>query len=271
MHKIKCAIALSLALALPATALAVSVTSPANLGSTDFWAYAEATNGALARVEERGPTPATVNLIDPTVGGIALTGNLSAYNLTSITGPTTTVNAQLAYNGDAAFNTDIDLRSLVTFDVAAFGPAGTASVGIVGSGIGGVTGNVFGQFGQASAVVSGYVTLYETTISGGFGAIVDSWYIPGGFVATPINDVVTLNTNELYKVIVRSNADIRLFNIDAFNLTAYMIVDPTFTSLTEGVTVAVSPGAAPVVPLPAALWLFATALGLLGWVRRKTA
>lgn len=245
---------------LPAAAVAKSITSPSELGPSDYWAYTEATNGAFARTEDRGTTPVSVNLPDPVIGGVGVSGNLTASNDRTIAGPGTNVNAQLTYSGAPAFDTDIDLRSLVTFDLAAFGaPGAAASVRVIGSGIGGVTGNFFGQFGQASASSFGYVTIYQTDANGAPSSIVRTFEVRGNLTNTPINDIVTLDRNELYKVIVRSTADIHLFNVSSFDLSAYMIVDPVFSSETAGVDVFVSSGAAPV-PLPGAAWLFGAGL-----------
>ncbi|RPI42013.1 MAG: hypothetical protein EHM59_18850 [Betaproteobacteria bacterium] len=64
---------------------------------------------------------------------------------------------------------------------------------------------------------------------------------------TPIDEVVTLSTGELYKVIVRSYADIDIHQASSFTETfAYMYVDPLLTSQTPGTQVFVSPNLAPV-------------------------
>ena len=253
---------------IPRPGAAISVTSPGDLAAADFWAYVDATNGALSRIEDRGSSAVGVETLHPVIGGIGVSGNLTAENATTAGGPATTVNANLTYSGATAFDTSITLYSQVIFDLAAFGTGSQASVRINGGGIGGVTGNFFGQFGQASATTSGYVTVYETNATGGYGAIVDSWSIPSSFTDTVIDSVLTLDTSRLYKVIVRSQADIRLFNVDNFNLSAYMIADPVFTSETAGVDVFVSPGASPV-PLPGAVWLIGSGplalAGMAGW------
>jgi hypothetical protein len=259
-----CIVMLSLAGVVPMTAVAKSVSSPADLGPSDYWAYIEATKGALARAESRAATPMSVVLPDPTLGGVGVTGQLIASNNVTAAGPSTTVNAQLSYNGALAFDMEIDLRSLATFDLAAFGPAGpAANVRVVGSGIGGVTGNFFGPVGQASASTFGFVTIYETNASGAASTIVRTFEVRGSFTDTPIDDVVMLNRNELYKVIVRSTADIRLLNVDNVNLSAYMIMDPLFSSETDGVDVFVSAGAMPV-PLPGTAWLLGAGLMMVG-------
>jgi hypothetical protein len=254
-----CTLMLGLAVALPQAVFAKSVSSPADLGPSDYWAYIEATKGALARAESRDSQPVSVVLPDPTIGGIGVTGLLSATNDVGVTGPGTLVNAQIKYDGALAFDTDIDLRSLVTFDLAAFGPAGPAAdVRIVGGAAGGVFGNFFGQFGKASATRQGYVTVYETDANGNPSTIVKTY--DGCCTGPSFTDVLTLNRNELYKVIVRSIVDISLFNVDQVDLTAYMFMDPRFSSETPGVQAIVSQGAAPV-PLPPTVWL--AGMGLL--------
>lgn len=251
----------SFLLGLPLTLPAKGITSPGDLGPADYWAWIEATNGAFPRAESRNTTPVSINLANPIINGVAVVGNLEASNDLTSTGPGTSVYANLSYSGAPAFDTDIDLRSLVTFDLAAFGaPGSAANVRVTGYGIGGRVGYVFGPSGQVYATSSGYLTIYSTDASGAIDSFVKTFEVPGNLSSTPIDDIITLNRNELYKVIVRSYIDARVFNMDSFDLSAYMILDPMFTSETAGVDVFVSPGAAPV-PLPGAALLFGAGLG----------
>jgi hypothetical protein len=58
-----------------------------------------------------------------------------------------------------------------------------------------------------------------------------------------------------YRGIARTNADIAAFVISSSG-TFFALDDLTF-------------GRVAVIPIPAAIWLFVSALGLLGWIRRK--
>jgi len=130
----------------PITSHAVAVTSPANLGPADFWVWIEATNGAFNRVEERDTSPVSLDLTDPVIGGATLSGHLIVSNEVLPTGPATVANAVLSHPGPTAIDTELDLRSLVTFDVAVLGSALSAQVRVQGSGVGGAA---HGSFGPA--------------------------------------------------------------------------------------------------------------------------
>lgn len=259
---------LAAALAAPTALQAKTVTSFADLGPTSFEAFVSSTDGSFPTTTDQGAAPVGIGITDPVIAGAGTTGHFIVENAVTTTGPTTTVNAVVGYAGPAAITADIDLASYVFFDVAAFGPGGLVDVRILGGGIGGVSGRTITATGSATAGVLGFVTLYATDAAGNYGSIVRTWEIPRTNTSTVIDDMVTLTQNELYRVIVRSIADVRLNNIDAFNLSAYMIVDPAFSSLTEGVDVAVSAGAAPV-PLPATAWLLGSALLAGGTLGRR--
>lgn len=223
----------ALVMLLPALAYGKTVTSSGELEPADFWAWIEGTDGALPRVEARDAVPVSVGLENPLIGGHVLEGHLTASNERLPTGPATSVNGSIRGNVPEPLSTRISLASLVTFDVAALSAtAGSAPIRILGRGIGGADGFV--------AFSSGWVTLYSTNASGQISGVVDSWEIPDTFTATPIDDIVVLTTNELYRIIVRSTAEIVLSgttNVDHF---AYMFVDPSLGTSTPDVELVVS-------------------------------
>jgi len=122
-------------------------------------------------MEARDAAPVSLEILDPVVGGVPLSGHflLSAEALP--TGPATKVNAVLRSAAGAAVDADIDLTSLLTFDLAVLSATlASASVRIVGRGLGGAAGNLTDPLGVGSRSSSqGYVTLYPTNASGGFG------------------------------------------------------------------------------------------------------
>jgi len=155
----------------PWPAGAVAVSGPGDLLPADFWVYVEGSDGSFARMEARDAAPVSLEILDPVVGGVPLSGHflLSAEALP--TGPATKVNAVLRSAAGAAVDADIDLTSLLTFDLAVLSATlASASVRIVGRGLGGAAGNLTDPLGVGSRSSSqGYVTLYPTNASGGFG------------------------------------------------------------------------------------------------------
>ena len=256
-------IASALLTLLPALADGKTIASADELEPADFWVWIEGTNGALDRVEAREPVPVSLTLENPTIGGQTLDGQLSARNERLPTGPATTVTGSLNGTLGVPLSTQLSLASFVTFDIAALSAtASSASVRIVGRGLGGAGGNV--------ALSSGFVTLYSTNASGQISGIVETWEIPDSFSSTPIDDVVVLTTNELYRIIVRSTAEIIFNGTTNAEHFAYMFVDPALGTSTPDVELVVSEN----VPeaLPEAGGLAATlvaALTLAALARRR--
>ncbi len=226
-------IASALLTLLPALADGKTIASADELEPADFWAWIEGDNGALDRVEAQDSVPVSLTLENPTIGGQTLDGQLSARNERLPTGPATSVTGSLNGTLGAPLSTQLSLGSTVTFDVAALSAtASSASVRIVGRGIGGSGGSV--------AFSSGFVTLYSTNASGQTSGIVETWEIPDDFSSTPIDDVVVLTTNELYRIIVRSTAEIIFDGTTDVAHFAYMFVDPALGTSTPDVELVVS-------------------------------
>lgn len=230
-------------------ALAKSVSTPAELGPYDFRSYIDSRFGSITAVSDRGDSDTAIEIIDPFIGGVQFTGMLQADNRMTVAGPTTWVNVLLGYEGgDVAIDaTFIDVISEVTYDLAAFGPGSEAQVRITGGGFGASRGGFSGLVFSATASSSGNIYLYETDENGNLGAFVNLWSImsfgiynsdPERF--TRINSVFTIDTNKLYKVVVRSKSHIQLSNPTPFELAAHVTVDPLFSSETAGVEVHVS-------------------------------
>ena len=129
------------ALSAASPAAAVAVSSPAELQPAEFWINVEGSNGAFARQELRDDEPVSIEIQDPVVGGVALSGHLLLDAERLPTGPATRVNAVLQSPGSVAVTTDLDLASFVTFDLAVFSAtASSAGVAITGMGLGGAAG-----------------------------------------------------------------------------------------------------------------------------------
>jgi hypothetical protein len=249
---------------LPALADGKPVTSAQDLEPADFWVWIEGTNGALDRIEAREPVPVSLRLENPVIGGHPLSGQLTARNERLPTGPATSVTGSLSGTPGAPLSTQLSLASYVTFDVAALSStASSATVRILGSGLGGSGGFV--------TFSSGFVTLYSTNASGQVNAIVDTWEIRDNFSSTPIDEVVVLTTNELYRIIVRSTANINFngtTNVDHF---AYMFVDPSLGTSTPDVELVVSANLPEALPEPEGFAAAALAtLTLETLARRRT-
>lgn len=214
---------------------AIEVDSADDLALADFWVYVEGTGGAFARVEARDTEPVSIDIQNPVVAGVTLQGHLLLSAEALPTGPATKVNAVLASDASGAIDTDLDLTSLLTFDLAVLSAtASTATVGIVGSGLGGAAGYKGDGFTGSMSGSSAYVTLYETNASGGFGPIVRTWFVPGNFTTTPITGEFALDTNQLYRIVVRSLASIDIQTPATFDQYSYMFVDPQLSLIEPG-------------------------------------
>jgi hypothetical protein len=186
-----------------------------------------------------------------------MTGHLIATSEVRETGPATFVNGLLSYGGPSVVQTNLMLEAYATYDLAVFGE-GTApvSVRVQGSGVGG------SQNGSSL----GYITIYETDAGGNFSTIVNFWEFSSSFSTTVVDELVQLQSNELYKVIVRSIVSVNLNTVSSFDGYAYRDVDPRFTSETAGFTAAVSPN---MVPEPGAGLAGASAFAVLVLLRRS--
>lgn len=270
-------VALALAWALPLPCRAIAVSGPGDLQPADFWVYVEGTNGAFARVEQHDNQPVSIDIQDPVIGGVAMEGHILLSAEARDTGPATRTNVVLSSEASGSVDTDLDLTSLLAFDLAVLSPTSPfASVGIVGSGIGGRAGFVSGTGGTSFSGAYGYVTLYETNATGGIQSIVRTWEIPGTSTTTPIDDVVTLATNQLYRIIVRSLSNVDIRTPAALEQYSYMFVDPQL-SLVEAAPDAellVSANLPEALPEPSSLLLGGAAglaLGILDRRRQRTA
>lgn len=246
----------------PALAHGKPVTSAEELAPADFWVWIEGTNGGLDRIEAQDSVPVSVSLENPVIGGHALEGQLTVRNERLPTGPATSVTGSLSGALGTPLSTQLSLASYVTFDVAALSAtASSATVRILGNGIGGSGGSI--------AFSSGFVTLYTTNAGGQISTIVDTWEIPDDFSSTPIDEVAVLTTNELYRIIVRSTAEI-IFNgttnVDHF---AYMFVDPTLGTETPDVELVASANLPEALPEPGGLAAAVAALTLAALARRR--
>jgi hypothetical protein len=227
------AVACALLTLLPAPADGKAISSADELEPADFWVWIEGANGALDRIEARDSSPVSLTLENPTIGGQALDGQLTARNERLPTGPATSVTGSLNGSLGAPLSTQLSLASFVTFDVAALSATtSSASVRMLGSGIGGSGGHI--------AFSSGFVTMYSTNAGGQIDGVVDAWEIPDDFSSTPIDDVVVLATNELYRIIIRSTAEIIFGNTTNVEHFAYLFVDPTLGTSTPDVELVVS-------------------------------
>jgi hypothetical protein len=166
-------------------------------------------------------------------------------------------------------NDQLDFRSFVTFDLAVLSSTvATANVRVLSSGVGGAAGGSTSP-GNSLSNAQGFVTIYDTDASGNIGLAKYVGEVRDNFTTTPIDGVVSLNTNTLYKVIVRSTADLDFNMAASFNQFAYMYMDPTVTSLTPGAEVFISANLA--VPEPASLLLLGGSLIGRGVLRRRRA
>jgi hypothetical protein len=258
----------------PGAAVAIAVSGPADLLPADFWIYVEGSDGAFARVEARDDAPVSIEIEDPVVGGVPMTGHflLSAEALP--TGPATKVNATLSSTAAGSVDADVDLTSLLTFDLAVLSATlASAEVRIVGEGIGGAAGILLDQFGVGSRSSSyGYVTLYPTNASGGSGPPIQTWEVPGNFTTTPIAGVVTLTTNQLYRIVVRSLASIDLRSPPVLEQYSYLFIDPQvgLVSTEADLELVVSQNLPEALPEPGAAPLAAVAaLALQALTRRR--
>lgn len=260
-------------LALATPSFAIMVDSADDLLPADFWIYVEGSDGGFARVEERDATPVAIEITDPVVDGVTLTGHLILRAERLPTGPATTVNASLATGDGSAIDTDVDLAAFITFDLAVLSAtASSAAVRIVGRGLGGAYGYEGDGFVGSTSSSSGYVTLYETNASGGTGSIVESWFVPGNFSMTPIDDEVVLATNQLYRIVVRSLAGIDIQTPATLSQLAYLIIDPyvALSSPSEELELVVSANLPEALPEPSgALLGGAMLLALAALARRR--
>ena len=254
-------------LLLPTSAHAVAVTSPAELTLGEFWVFAEGSNGAFARIDLKGPSPRSINIDNPVIDGVTIDGHLIVENERKATGAATAVNVVLNHAGPEAIDTTLDVGSFVTYDLAVFSSSVTsAQVQVVGSGIGGAAKGTGGP-GNSYSLASGYITIYSTSPTGQIQTPLYSWDVRDNMTGVTIDEVVTLDTNELYKVIIRSTANIKFNMVSSFDQYAYMYVDPIITSLTEGAEVAISENA----PEPSAVAAtVASLLALAAVAARRT-
>jgi hypothetical protein len=231
----------SIGLLLPLPSRAVSVSSPADVGLADFWVWIEGSNGAFARMEARGAAPVSLDVESPVIGGVTFDGHLIVSNERRVTGPATAANAVLSASGTGSISSNLQLASFVTFDLAVLSTTvSTAAVQIVGEGVGGRAGTVSSGSGSTVSTASGNVTLYETDAVGNPSTIVQTWEVPANFTTTPIDGTVMLATNQLYKVIVRSLANVNFYQGDTTDQYAYMYVDPKPVLLTAEAELIVS-------------------------------
>lgn len=262
-------VAATLAVSTPSGA--VGVTGPNDLQPAEFWAYVEGSDGGFARVEARDDEPVAIEILDPVVGGVQLEGHLLLGAEAPATGPATRVNALLRSPASGAADSDLDLRSFVTFDLAVLSATRlSAPVRIVGRGIGGSAGiDRDPVTGVGSRwLSSGFVTIFSTDATGGIASVVQSWEIPSNFSTTPIDDVVVLQTNELYRIIIRSLADVDLLTPPTLDGFAYLFIDPQVSLATKAadLDLVVSANVPTAIPEPAAGPL--AAAGALAWRAR---
>jgi len=256
-------VAVALLTLLPALADGKPVTAAEELAPAEFWVWIEGTNGALDRIEAREPVPVSLTLANPVIGGHPLLGLLTARSERLPTGPATSVTGSLSGMLGAPLSTQLSLASLVTFDVAALSATtSSATVRILGEGIGGSGGFV--------AFSSGFVTLYSTNAGGQINGVVDAWEIQDDFSSTPIDETVVLATNELYRIIVRSTANINFNGTTDVDHFAYMFVDPALGTSTPDVELVVSANLPEALPEPGGLAAAAlSALTLAALARRR--
>jgi hypothetical protein len=265
-------VTLALLCALPLPCRAIAVSGPGDLQPADFWVYVEGTNGAFARVEQRDDQPVSIEIDNPVVGGVAMQGHIRLHAEAPDTGPATRTNVVLSSAASGTVDTDLDLASLLTFDLAVLSPtSSSANVGIVGRGLGGRAGFVSATGGTSISGSYGYVTLYETNATGGFGPIVRTWEVPGTFTTTPIDDVVTLATNQLYRIVIRSLSNVDIRTPATLEQYSYMFVDPQL-GLVEAAPDAellVSANLPEALPEPSSLLLAGAAWLALGSLARR--
>jgi hypothetical protein len=255
----------SVGLLLPLPSRAVGVSSPADVGLADFWVWIEGDNGGFDRLEARGAAPVALDVENPVIGGVAFDGHLIASNERRVTGPATAANAVLTASGTGSILSNVELASLVTFDLAVLSATvPTAAVQIVGEGVGGRAGVMSSGSGSSTSTAFGYVTLYETDAVGNPSTIVQTWEVPSNSTTTPIDGTVMLATNQLYKVIVRSLAYVHLYQGDTTDQYAYMYIDPKPTLLTAEAELIVSDN----LPEPAAALMEGTASVVLARLAR---
>jgi hypothetical protein len=226
---------------LPLPSRAVGVSSPADVGLADFWVWIEGSNGAFARMEARGSAPVSLDVENPVIGGVPFDGHLIVSNERRVTGPATAAQAVLNASGTGSISSNLALASFVTFDLAVFSSTvSTAAVQVVGEGVGRRFGTVSSGSGYTISSAYGYVTLYETNAAGDPATIVQTWEIPATTTTTPIDGTVMLATNQLYKVIVRSLANVNFYQADTTDQLAYMYIDPKPVLLTAEAELVVS-------------------------------
>lgn len=271
---------------IPLTTSAAIISSPSELLPANFWTLIDDPTEALVpgggRIEIQSPVPVTMNIPsvsppfplqfagNPVDGAISLQSMLVAPNV-----PAANISIDLVYSGVGMpfFEGLMEMQALVVLDFALFGPGeGLVPVRIEGSGIGQNAADTGALGGFGGAIGTAAITIYNVNEFGGTTTIINFWEIKGGRGPQTIDDVQNLERNTWYRAIVRSQMKLHWFDPgvgdNTFDIHANMFIDPTFTSLDPDVQVHLSSNLGPV-PVPAAVWLFASALGLLGWMRRE--
>jgi hypothetical protein len=230
-----CSTLLAAGASAPVPAAALAVSGPGDLTAAEFWVYVDG-GAAFPRVEHQGPEPVAIEITDPVVGGVPLTGHFLLDAEALPTGPATKVNATLSSPAGAAVTADVELAAFVTFDVAVLSATlASAPVRFVGQGLGGSAGHQGDGLSGSTSNAAGYVTLYETNGAGGFGAIVRTWEVRDDFTSTPIDEVVSLATNQLYRIVIRSLANVDLRSPTSLEQYAYLFIDPTLSLAASGI------------------------------------
>ncbi len=240
--------------ALPFTAEAKGVSFASELGPYDFLSYIESSNGAILDISDQSTTLSAVEIVDPVIAGIQISGIITADAQMTFNGPATWVNVELRMVDDRGIDLAlIDVVSEVRYNLAAFGSTDEAQVRIVANGIKNNVGNILGLTTRAGNGTAANIELYETDVFGNRADLAQLWQpitpSPSGTPGAPVDEELTftnfgqsflVNTNQLYEVVVHSSTRIVLGDIESFDLKSYAFMSPLFESETEGAKIAVS-------------------------------
>jgi hypothetical protein len=214
-----------------------------------------------------GATSTPVHLVGTSPYGDSLFSTSNNYAVPSVSA-----------TAQAAPGTEGTVSSYLTYYVSFVGAAGNISVHVNASGAADASGpNISNDFGHNEA--SAFVEIAQYFSNGGTGSRLLFGVANSNGVGSPltglqtfsIDQSLTLAANAVYQVVMHATAQA----YDGHTSTASL--DPFFTA-PAGYTILTSAGignsSVATTPIPAALPLFATALGgmgLIGWRRRRTA
>lgn len=237
--KLRCLLTLSIIVfSTTSPLLAKQITSPTELGPYDFRSTIGSRLGSVETIVDQSSSASSLEIVNPVIAGVPIEGLFSTDSKMTLHGPSTWISSRLQHSGEVLFTDAVlpEIRSHITFDLAAFGSAQQAQLRIKGSVTNGNEGrNILGLLTVARLTASSTIEIFETDAQGNAGEMIWGWLGAG-----EVDEEITIDTNALYKVTLTSKSDIVLSNIASFTVSAFSMSSQTFNSATENVEVHVS-------------------------------